>query len=153
VHIFFQDMINIIKVSYLPNTLCWCYNRGDARCLLAVSDLESGCIYFYDGRDVSQQISSIDDNKNESSVTSKGPASSNGRKDDPPLFIATKIHSSSVHIMQYNPNAGTVVSIDQTGMIEYWIPDLDAGFPTPTMPKVSWQFKSQTDLYEFKKVY
>jgi hypothetical protein len=57
--------------------------------------------------------------------------------------------------MKYNPIADTVVSVDKGGMMEYWVPDLDveSGFEgTENSKFVSWKFKSDTDLYEFKKV-
>ncbi|KAI9316944.1 hypothetical protein DFJ73DRAFT_929205, partial [Zopfochytrium polystomum] len=53
--------------------------------------------------------------------------------------------------MQYNPVAHIVVSVDAGGLVEYWCPDPDAGFPTPKPPHVAWEFKADTDLYEFKK--
>jgi len=41
------------------------------------------------------------------------------------------------------------VSVDSTGMLEYWTgPRHDYQFP----PTVSWQYKTDTDLYEFAKV-
>ena len=61
------------------------------------------------------------------------------------------IHQSPVHLIRFNPLANTVVSLDTSGMVEYWSPDMlaDSGFSTPT--DVTWSFKSDTDLYEFKK--
>jgi peptidylprolyl isomerase domain and WD repeat-containing protein 1 len=56
--------------------------------------------------------------------------------------------------MAFNPINDTVVSIDQSGMIEYWQyqESEESGFGAPTVPTVSFQFKSDTDLYEFKKL-
>lgn len=54
--------------------------------------------------------------------------------------------------MSYNPLAHTVVSIDSSGMIEYWTPEKDHDFALPKAPVIDWEFKSDTDLYEFKKV-
>ena len=55
--------------------------------------------------------------------------------------------------MQYNPKVDVIVSSDDTGMLEYWQldEDVDQGFSQPKPPKVQWEFKSETDLYEFKK--
>ncbi len=50
---------------------------------------------------------------------------------------------------QYNPIFETVVSADKMGMIEYWTgPKHDYKFPKV----VDWEFKTETDLYEFAKV-
>ncbi|KAJ3328777.1 hypothetical protein HDU76_009310 [Blyttiomyces sp. JEL0837] len=123
------DMINIIKLSYLPNTLCWCFKKGDAHALLACSELENSNIHLYDGRG-----------------NTKGPTDS----EDGSLAVVT-VHSDPVHIMRYNPIIETVISVDQGGMIEYWEPDVDGGFQQPEPPKIDWVYKSDTDLYEFKK--
>lgn len=43
----------------------------------------------------------------------------------------------------------TAVSVDTSGMLEYWTgPKTDFKFPRT----VSWEFKTDTDLYEFAKV-
>ena len=49
---------------------------------------------------------------------------------------------------QYNPRYDVVVSADEKGMVEYWGgPDRSYQFPT----NVSFQYKTETDLYEFVK--
>ncbi|KAJ3158430.1 Peptidyl-prolyl cis-trans isomerase cyp15 [Geranomyces michiganensis] len=116
------DMINMIKLPYLPNSVCWMYQKGQAQALLACSDRESPAIHLYDGRGGSEPLKTIE-----------------------------KLHSTSVHIMRYNPMADIVVSVDTGGMMEYWQPDAVEGFNVPAPPAVGWQYKSDTDLYEFKK--
>jgi len=37
-------------------------------------------------------------------------------------------------------------------MIEYWQPDPDENFAQPKPPTIAWTYKSDTDLYTFKKV-
>ncbi|KAI9331938.1 hypothetical protein BDR26DRAFT_912438 [Obelidium mucronatum] len=124
------DMINILSVPYLPRALCWCAKKQDAKALLAVSDLDSSHIHVYDARDTEKS----------------------GKMDNP-LFSTESLHTLSVHIIQYNPIAKTVVSVDLGGMIEYWRIDLDE--MTVIRPKkgafIDWEFKGETDLYEFKK--
>ncbi|CAG8599667.1 27760_t:CDS:10, partial [Racocetra persica] len=67
-----------------------------------------------------------------------------GRGDSTPLYILSDIYSSPVHLMAaYH----CVVSIDSSGMIEYWSPDEPFDLPKT----VSFEYKSDTDLYEFKK--
>ncbi|KAJ3107107.1 hypothetical protein HDU97_004800 [Phlyctochytrium planicorne] len=125
------DMINMFKLSYLPNALCWCFRREDAQAVLACSDLETNKIYLYDGRNSDKQ--------------------QNGTNPDEPMATLTDIHSQPVHVMRYHPAAQTVISMDKGGMIEYWEPNLDGNCPQPKPPKIDWSFKSETDLYEFKK--
>ena len=71
----------------------------------------------------------------------------NAREDSPHLHILDKIHSRPVHVMTYNPIYNCVVSIDTGGMIEYWEPSGDFSKPMDLF-----EFKSKTDLYNFKKV-
>ena len=50
---------------------------------------------------------------------------------------------------QFNPVYEVVVSVDKMAMLEYWTgPKHDYAFPKT----VDWQFKTDTDLYEFAKV-
>ncbi|KAJ3054623.1 Peptidyl-prolyl cis-trans isomerase cyp15 [Rhizophlyctis rosea] len=116
------DMINMIKLPYLPNAVSWMYQKDQAHALLACSDRESSNIHLYDGR------GSVE-----------------------PLQTISKLHSSPVPIMKYNPIANVVVTIGSEGMVEYWHPDLDVGFTVPQMPAIDWEYKSDTDLFEFKK--
>jgi peptidylprolyl isomerase domain and WD repeat-containing protein 1 len=44
-----------------------------------------------------------------------------------------------------------VVSADEEGFVEYWQPN--EPWTAPENIKGLWQFKSQTDLFEFKKVW
>jgi len=70
----------------------------------------------------------------------------NARGDATPLHTIDKLHSRPVHILSYNPSYDCVVSADTGGMIEYWQPTGDY-----QKPKVVFEFKSKTDLYDFKK--
>eukprot|EP00056_Hartaetosiga_gracilis_P004445 m.75093 g.75093 ORF g.75093 m.75093 type:complete len:644 (-) comp11832_c0_seq9:112-2043(-) len=58
------------------------------------------------------------------------------------------IHSSNVVSIQYNPIADIAVSCDSGGMIEYWTGSND-DFSEPK--NVSFEFKSDTDLYDLLK--
>lgn len=51
--------------------------------------------------------------------------------------------------MSYNAVYDTVVSCDISGMLEYWQPI--EPFEAPRDMTGMWQYKSSTDLYEFKK--
>ncbi|BGP11452.1 Peptidyl-prolyl cis-trans isomerase cyp15 [Rhodotorula toruloides] len=88
------DMINILKLSYVPRACCWVHNRNDGRILLAVSEYDSSAIRIYDGRG-----------------------------DGKPLHTLSSMHRQSVHLMAYNSLHDTVISVDVGGMIEYWQPN------------------------------
>jgi len=70
----------------------------------------------------------------------------NTRGDGTPLHTIEKLHSRPVHIMSYNPVYNCVVSADTGGMMEYWQPTGDYQKPHDVF-----EYKSQTDLYDFKK--
>ena len=53
-------------------------------------------------------------------------------------------------LTQYSDRYDTVLSADEGGFIEYWQPTEPFGLPK-NVPGL-WSFKSETDLYEFKKV-
>lgn len=77
-----------------------------------------------------------------------------GRGGSDILVTIETLHSNPVHLMKYNPVANVVVSCDEGGMIEYWKPNPDEqkGYSEPDPNFVTWKYKSDTDLYEFKKV-
>ncbi|EJC97808.1 peptidyl-prolyl cis-trans isomerase [Fomitiporia mediterranea MF3/22] len=124
------DMINMIKLGFVPHCCCWVHGKGKAQALLAVSESNSGVIRIYDGRG-----------------------------DDKPLFVVDKVHRFPVHIMtarlltravdKYNDRYDTVVSADENGFIEYWQPFEPFELPK-NVPRM-WEYKSSTDLFEFKK--
>ncbi|KDQ62315.1 hypothetical protein JAAARDRAFT_121409 [Jaapia argillacea MUCL 33604] len=72
-----------------------------------------------------------------------------GRGDGQPLETIEKLHKFPVHLMTYSDRYDTVVSADEGGFIEYWQP-LEP-FDKPKNVPGLWSFKSETDLYEFKK--
>ncbi|KAJ3242477.1 hypothetical protein HDU81_003185 [Chytriomyces hyalinus] len=124
------DMINMLKLSYLPRAIAWCSKKADARALLACSELESPSIHIYDARETQTTVN----------------------KTDAPLFSIPSLHSEPVHILQYNASAKTVISGDLGGMLEYWQVDVDNQLAVqPALGVIDWEYKSDTDLYEFKK--
>jgi peptidylprolyl isomerase domain and WD repeat-containing protein 1 len=52
--------------------------------------------------------------------------------------------------IQYSARYHCVISADEAGFVEYWQPS--EPWTLPENVKGLWQFKSQTDLFEFKKV-
>jgi peptidylprolyl isomerase domain and WD repeat-containing protein 1 len=58
---------------------------------------------------------------------------------------------SSTNSPQYSDQYDCVLSADTNGFVEYWRPAEPFGLPK-NVPGM-WEFKSKTDLYEFKKVH
>ena len=63
------------------------------------------------------------------------------------LFSLPEFRTETI---QYADAYDTVVSADESGFLEYWQPT--EPYEPPKHIKGMWQLKSQTDLYEFKKV-
>ncbi|CAE6415765.1 unnamed protein product [Rhizoctonia solani] len=72
-----------------------------------------------------------------------------GRGDGTPLQTISSLHRAPVHLMTYTDDFDTVVSADESGFVEYWQPR-EPYEPPKDVPGM-WEFKSSTDLYEFKK--
>ncbi|KAJ8261196.1 hypothetical protein COCON_G00169190 [Conger conger] len=71
-----------------------------------------------------------------------------GRGDNATLHTFDKLHSSPLSQIRLNPRFRVIVSADKAGMLEYWT-GLPSEFKFPR--QVSWEFKTDTDLYEFAK--
>lgn len=71
-----------------------------------------------------------------------------GRGSNQPLHVFDKMHSSPLTHISLNPTFRVIVSADKAGMLEYW-----TGLPSEfRFPKnVHWEYKTDTDLYEFAK--
>ncbi|GAB1604656.1 uncharacterized protein LOC115226510 [Argonauta hians] len=64
------------------------------------------------------------------------------------LHVVDRLHSKPVTLISYNSQYDVVVSSDEAGMVEYWTgPKQSYAFPRG----VSWQYKTDTDLYDFMK--
>ena len=63
-----------------------------------------------------------------------------------PTETITDLHKSPVILMAYNDVYDCVISADETGMIEYWRPT-----GLHEKPDNVFQYKSSTNLFEFKK--
>ncbi|XP_019507969.1 PREDICTED: peptidylprolyl isomerase domain and WD repeat-containing protein 1 [Hipposideros armiger] len=71
-----------------------------------------------------------------------------GRGDNQPLHVFDKLHTSPLTQIRLNPVYKAIVSSDKSGMIEYWTgPPHEYKFPK----NVNWEYKTDTDLYEFAK--
>ncbi|XP_070563802.1 peptidylprolyl isomerase domain and WD repeat-containing protein 1-like [Ptychodera flava] len=94
------DMINMMKLPYVPQCCEWIYSPGDPLFAVACSN-EKGEVFIYDG---------------------------NG--DNTPLHTLDKIHSKPLTFMKYNPLFDVMLSADTSGMLEYWTgPKYNYAFP------------------------
>lgn len=120
-------MINILKLDFVPKTCAWVHQSGQAQTLLAVSDANSPAIHIFDGRAGST-----------------------------PLFSLKTLHRAPVHLLAFNDRFNTVVSCDEGGFVEYWNVEEERETEVERSENGGvegrWRFKSETDLYEFKKV-
>ncbi|KAM6494314.1 hypothetical protein JOM56_010675 [Amanita muscaria] len=72
-----------------------------------------------------------------------------GRGSEKPLETISTLHRLPVHIMAYSHRYNCVISADEGGFVEYWTPTEPFGLPKNVTGM--WSFKTETDLYEFKK--
>ncbi|KAL8644750.1 MAG: hypothetical protein Q9210_007097 [Variospora velana] len=63
-----------------------------------------------------------------------------------PLHILSNLHRAPVTAMAYNSEFDCVLSADESGTMEYWRPS-----GSYEKPDNVWEYKSSTDLFEFKK--
>ncbi|XP_071454294.1 peptidylprolyl isomerase domain and WD repeat-containing protein 1 [Hetaerina americana] len=114
------DMINMMKLDYIPRCAEWIHCPGDAISAVAVSDADSSKIYVYDGQGANV-----------------------------PLHVFEKLHTKPVVIMKYNAPMETCISVDRAGILEYWTgPKTEYSFPKVNTV-VKFNSKLDTDLFEF----
>ncbi|KAL8851845.1 MAG: hypothetical protein Q9221_003271 [Calogaya cf. arnoldii] len=112
------DLLAIIQLDFVPRSVCYVHRRGASMPLLAVSEDVGHAISIYDGRGESQG----------------------------PLHTMVSLHRSTVTAMAYNNEHDCAISVDESGMVEYWSPET-----AYEKPKGVWEYKSSTDLFAFKK--
>lgn len=84
------DMINMIKLNYLPGTNEWIHKPGAAVSLIAQAELDGPSIQIYDAVGDNTPVHKID------------------------------LHATPITSISFSPAAGLVVSADEKGMLEYW---------------------------------
>ncbi|QUC17700.1 uncharacterized protein UV8b_01941 [Ustilaginoidea virens] len=112
------DLLSVLSLSHVPKSVCWVHQRGASIPLLALSEDSAPLIHIYDGR---------------------------GEK-ELPIHTIKGLHRSPVHLMEFNDSYDCVVSIDESGMVEYWRPSGNYEKPDNVF-----QYKSSTNLFDFKK--
>ncbi|PWZ00398.1 hypothetical protein BCV70DRAFT_94770 [Testicularia cyperi] len=149
------DLINMLNLPYQARTLAWIHKRGSARSLLAISDEGSPLIRIYDGRADGTSSAFERSSSPPASDTQDGvsvPGSVNGRGTAvEPLTTVTKVHKAPVHLIKFNEKHDVVISCDVSGFVEYWTPEEPFSAPSPSKVPSIFEFKSGTDLFDFKK--
>ncbi|KAL8855436.1 MAG: hypothetical protein Q9178_007925 [Gyalolechia marmorata] len=112
------DLLAIIQLEAVPRSICYVHRRGGSIPLLAVSEEGGHAISIYDGRGETQR----------------------------PIHTISSLHRSTVTAMAYNNEHDCAISVDESGMVEYWSPG-----GAYKKPNSVWEYKSSTDLFAFKK--
>lgn len=84
------DMINMLKLDYIPGVCEWVFKKGDALSAIAIAEKEANTIFIYDGRATSVPLATL------------------------------KLHTKPVTCITFNPVHEMAISCDQAGMLEYW---------------------------------
>ncbi|EGT59757.1 CBN-CYN-15 protein [Caenorhabditis brenneri] len=72
-----------------------------------------------------------------------------GKASATPICVKDKLHSTPVKVIEYSQALDVIVSIDESGIIECWNGERgDFEFP---QSKLTWEYKLETDLYDFVK--
>ena len=94
------DMINMLKLDYVPSVASWVHKPGDAINVLAVAEENSNLIRMYDGKGSTEELKCL------------------------------KIHGKPVETITYCAKHNIAISADKGGMLEYWSGlAQDFGFP------------------------
>ncbi|KAK5173521.1 Peptidyl-prolyl cis-trans isomerase cyp15 [Saxophila tyrrhenica] len=112
------DLLAMLEPENGVRAVCFVHGAGAAVPLLAVSSEKDGKILIYDGRGERQQ----------------------------PLHSVAGLHRKPVHLMAFNDTYDCIVSVDESGMLEYWRPSEPFEKPDNVF-----EIKSNTSLFEFKK--
>jgi len=98
------DMINMLKLDYVPTCACWIHKPGDAIPEIAVGEEDAPTIRVYDGKGSNEALKTL------------------------------KFHMKPVMVIAYCHQFDIVISSDQGGMIEYWSgAGQDYSFPKKTI--------------------
>lgn len=84
------DMINMLRLEYVPGHCEWIFSPGAAVAAVACSEKETGVIYIYDGRGTSSPLNTLN------------------------------VHTKPVTLIKYNAVYDIAISADEAGIIEYW---------------------------------
>ncbi|ELU17611.1 hypothetical protein CAPTEDRAFT_160326 [Capitella teleta] len=85
------DMINMVKLDYVPSRCCWIFSPGDPIPAVAIAEMDANMIRVYHGQGGAE-----------------------------PIKVLDALHMKPVSLIKYNVAADTVVSMDTSGMLECW---------------------------------
>ncbi|KAL2756337.1 hypothetical protein ACRALDRAFT_1056895, partial [Sodiomyces alcalophilus JCM 7366] len=112
------DLLAMVNLSFAPRCVCWVHRRGASLPLVAVSELDKPLVHIFDGRGERQE----------------------------PIHTIKSLHRKPVTIMSFNHHFDCVVSVDESGLVEYWRPGGDYEKPDNVF-----EFKASTNLFDFRK--
>lgn len=114
------DMINMLSLEYAPTACAWVHGAGSPEAVCVVADASSSVLRAYSADATSAAV---------------------------PLRTFD-VHASAVTHIAHVPALSLCVSVDGSGMIEYWNAEGAGAFSTETGAKVSFASKLETDLYD-----
>ena len=112
------DLLAMLEPETPPKCVCFVHGHGSSFPMLAVSSEQDARIELYDGRG----------------------------EDPKPKHTLSSLHRRPVHLMAYNNEHDCVVSVDESGMLEYWQPS-----GSYEKPSSVFEMKTGTSLFEFKR--
>ncbi|KAL0585602.1 hypothetical protein ABG067_004744 [Albugo candida] len=86
------DMVNMIKVGYIPNECCWIHQKNAILPKIAISDKTGSWIRIYQADQATHE----------------------------PIHTIDKLHTAPVLLLGYNAVYDCTISCDAKGHIEYW---------------------------------
>ncbi|UPR01954.1 cyclophilin-type peptidyl-prolyl cis-trans isomerase [Chloropicon primus] len=128
------DMISMIGLHARPTSICWTQEKGDTSSQLRLAiGFHTGSIHVVD------HLSATATRADSKDVTTEA------------IF---KGHRAPVMAMAYNQAAGTMVSVDRKGVVEYWRMVTEAGgtsFESFPPDATGFKYKTDTHLFDLAK--
>ena len=124
------DMVNGVELGFMPAASVWVHSSG-RKPMVAVSRRDAPEVYFYHS-DATQPVNVID-------AAAQSPAVQ---------LSSFTAHSRPVCLFALNPTHHVVLSVDTSGVLDYFS---TASFSAPTHPTVTFTSKLDTDLYTFHR--
>ena len=125
------DMVNAVELGFMPAASVWVHSGG-RKPMVAVSRRDMPEVYFYHS-DATQPINVID-------AAAAAPAVQ---------LSSFTAHSRPVYLLALNSVHNVVLSIDTSGVIDYFT---TTNFSPPSPPTVTFTSKLDTDLYTFHRL-
>ncbi|GME67959.1 unnamed protein product [[Candida] boidinii] len=134
------DMISIFEIDFKPGSIEWCETDSNPSDTTDITNTDANDIE--DGDNLMLAVSSLTTND----IYIFDPL--NDMKT--PMYSSKSVHKSPVHSMKYIESLKCMISIDNNGMIEYWV--VNNNFTKPVSKKLKFENKINTDLIILKKL-